>query len=387
MTAPARRSAGPALAVTGWAVVAPAGLGATAFAAAVAAHRPPAGPEPVDVRGLFGQPLPADRAHALVDFSAREHLGRKGTSFLDRATSLAVVGSGLALADAGLVVDDGNRGRTGIVLGTTAGSIRSTSDFSLETVVQDKPYLVNPVLFPNAVMNCAAGRCAIWHRLKGVNATVAGGQLAGLQALRYGRNVVRRGYADRLLVGAVEEFSPQLAWGEHALHAAETGRAPLGEGAAVLVVEDAERVRGDGRRPEAEILAVEVGTAVPGGDPDPGACLAACLTRALARAGVAPADVWAVASGERGVAALDDVEQRGIDTALGAGPRRLRVKELVGECGAASGALQVAALLGLHRAGVAPDGAVGVVTSCSADGAVGAAVVRGWRRAGRDHRG
>jgi 3-oxoacyl-[acyl-carrier-protein] synthase II len=370
------------LAITGWGVLSSTGIGAEDFSSAVTQGRGGL----ADVRGMFDEPLPEDQACVLVGFRARDHLGRKGTSFLDRSTALALVGCDAALADADLCVDDGNRDRVGIVLGTTAGSIRSTSEYSRETLVQDKPYLVNPVLFPNAVMNCAAGQCAIWHRLKGVNATVAGGQIAGLNVLRYARNVLQRDYADALLVGAVEEFSPQVAWGTRCLHAGEPERVPLGEGAVVFLAEDARRARAAGRAPDAEVLAVEVGLyAPPGEEPDPGRGLAACIERALDRAGVAAPEVWAVASGERGVALLDDVERHGIASAIGPGPRRLRVKELVGECHAASGAFQLAALLGHHRGNPALDGRVSVVTSCSADGAVGAAVVRGWSRARGDH--
>jgi 3-oxoacyl-[acyl-carrier-protein] synthase II len=148
----------------------------------------------------------------------------------------------------------------------------------------------------------------------------------------------------------------------------------------VFVVEDAAKL--NGRKPDAEILAVELGTyGPPGEQPDAGDGLAVCIARALDRAGVMASDVWAVASGETGA---DDVEPRGIAQALG-NVRKVLIKELLGECHAASGALQLAALLAHHRTDPALDGRVSVVTSCSADGAVGAAVVRGWSRAGRDH--
>ncbi|MFD8588241.1 beta-ketoacyl synthase N-terminal-like domain-containing protein [Streptomyces sp. NPDC059637] len=382
-----------ALAITGWGTVCSLAIGAEEFSAAVAEGR--SGLR--DVTGMFeDEDLPAAEACAMPDFRVRDHLGRKGTSFFDRSTSLALVGCSLALDDTDLAVGDDNRERVGIVLGTTAGSIRATGEYSRETLVQDRPYLVNPMLFPNTVMNCAAGQAAIRHRLKGVNATVAGGQLAGLSALRYARNLIRRDYADALLVGSVEEFSPHTAWGTHHLYADDDGRAPVGEGSAVFVVEDAAAVHRAGRLPDAEVLAVEVGTYAPAdGRPEagdrgrPGAAegLATCIARALERAGAAPSEVWAVASGESGVEHRDAVERRGIEAALGTTAERLRVKRSTGECHSASGSLQIAALLGRHRIDPALDGRLSVVTSCSPDGAVGAAVLRGWHRARRDHRG
>lgn len=386
----AERGAGPrlrngTLAITGWGAVSSLAIGAEDFSAAVTEGR--SGLR--DVTGMFeDMELPHEKAFAMPDFRVRDHLGRKGTSFFDRSTSLALVGCTLALEDADLVVDDANRERVGIVMGTTAGSIKSTSDYSRETLVQDRPYLVNALLFPNAVMNCAASQSAIWHRLKGVNATVAGGQIAGLSALRYARNQIRRAYVDALLVGSVEEYSPHTAWGTERLYASETQRATVGEGSAVFVVEDAAAVREAGRLPDAEVLAVEIGTyGQPGSRPDPGDGLATCITRALTTAGVSPSDVWAVASGENGIERLGKVERRGIEQVLGSGPERLRIKEAVGECHSASTSLGIAGLLGRHRAAPELDGRLSVVTSCSADGTVGAAVLRGWHRARRADRG
>lgn len=371
------------LAITGWGVVSSLAIGADEFTAAVDEGR--SGLR--DVTGMFDEELPEDQAFALTDFKVRDHLGRKGTSFFDRSTSLGLVGCTLALDDTDLTVTDDNRERVGIVLGTTAGSIKATSDYSRETLENDRPYLVNPLLFPNTVMNCAAGQSAIWHKLKGVNATVAGGQLAGLSALRYARNQIRRRYADALLVGSVEEFSPHTAWFTHRQHSAEVGRAKLGEGSAVFVVEDAATVRAQGRRPDAEVLAVEVGTyGAPGHEPDAGAGLAGCIRRALDRAGVDPAEVRAVATGECGITRLDDIERRGTEAALGTEVWRVRAKEWVGECHSASGSLQIAAVLAGHRGHPELDGAVSVVTSVSPDGGVGAAVLRGWHRARGDHR-
>ncbi|KAA2254450.1 beta-ketoacyl synthase [Solihabitans fulvus] len=371
-----------AIAITGWGVLSSAGIGADEFARAVTAGRGSA----ADVSEMFEEPVPRQDAFALVDFKVRDYLGRKGTSFLDRSTSLAMVACGQALADTDLVVDDSNNERVGIALGTTAGSVKSTSDYSRDTFVQERPYLVNPLVFPNAVMNCAAGQSAIRYRLRGVNTTVAGGALAALSALRYARNLIGCGYADALLVGTTEEFSPQVAWATHFAMEAGGGDLAAGEGAAVFVVEDADAVREAGRRPDAEVLAIEVGLHVPadeataGPETDFSESLAGCVVRALSRAGVEPGEVWAVASAENGMPLTDGFEDRAIRAVLGDGPVRLRVKEFTGESHSASGAFQVAALLARHRADPTLDGRVSVVTTRTSDGAIGAAVLRGWSR-------
>ncbi|MER7751417.1 beta-ketoacyl synthase N-terminal-like domain-containing protein [Kitasatospora sp. NPDC097643] len=371
------------LAITGWGVLSPQGVGADAFARAMAQGRSGL----ADVGGMFDEPLPAQKAHAIVDFDVREHLGRRRTGNLDRSTAFAVTATGLALADAGLVLAEEDREEVGVVLGCTAGSLRATADFDRETLVNDRPYMVEPLLFPNAVMNCAASRCAIWHDLRGVNGTVPSGQLSAVSVLRYGRTLIRRGHARTLLLGAVEEFGTHRAWIEQHRYGGEPSRLPLGEAAVVLVAEDAARVRAEGRPMDAEILAAEFGQyAAPGQSPDPAEGLAGRLRDALRAAGVTPAEVTSVVTGERGIPHLDEVERSAVEAVFGRHGERLRVKELTGECDGAAGMVQIAAVLARHREDPARDGQVSVVTSCSEDGAVGAVVFRGWSRngAGRD---
>ena len=371
------------LAITGWGVASPIGIGADEFAAAFAAGRDGR----TDVSEMFDdEPLPRPDAFAMTEFKAKDHLGRKGTTFLDRGTALAMVACGKAMADAGLEIGEDNETRVGLALGTTAGSVRSTSDYSKATFVEDKPYMVNPLIFPNAVMNGAAGQSAIRYRLKGVNATLAGGPVAVLSALRYARSLIGLDRVDTLLVGAAEEFGPQVAWANEFAMREHGGDLPAGEGAAMFVVEDAAKARAAGRALDAEILAVEVGTHVPADENDPDVdfspTLAACLRRALSRAGVAADEVHAVASAENGMPAKDSYEDRAITDVLGAGPRRVRVKQQTGEALSASNALQLAALLSMHRGNPGLDGRVSVLTSHTPDGVVGAAVLCGW--SGRD---
>ncbi|MEU3465602.1 beta-ketoacyl synthase N-terminal-like domain-containing protein [Streptomyces sp. NPDC006733] len=382
-TETAARPAGPlVLAITGFGVLSGAGIGARALADAVGS----ADAVTADVSEMFEEPLPRPDAHALVDFTVRDHLGRKGTSFFDRSTALSMVACKEALEDTDLEINDDNRARIGITLGTTAGSAKSTSDYSKDTFVQDRPYLVNPLLFPNAVMNCAAGQAGIWYGLQGANATIAGGPLAMLNVLRYSRNLIGCGYADALLTGSVEEFSPQSAWAVHYAQSIEGGDLPPGEGAAVFVVENAVAVRAAGRRPDAEVLAVEVGFFDrPGPDRAFTEGLATCLVRALERAGVTADQVTTVATAANGMTRLDEAEEAAVTAVLGSEVPRLRVKESTGEAFSASGAFQLAALLARHRAEPARDGEISVITTRSAEGAAGAAVIRGWSRDGGDN--
>lgn len=382
------------LVITGWSTVSPAGVGRAALADRLAGAGAVAGPAaatgggvalaepaaaaPAAVTTLTDEPLPAPDGHALVDFDVRAHLGRKGTSSYDRATALAVVACGDALLDARVTVDEVNRARLGAVLGTSLGSFRSTSDFTRETLVQDKPYLVNPVLFPNTVMNCASGQAAIRYGLRGVNATVATGPLAFLDALRYGANAINRGYVDAMLVGAVEEFSPHRAWttwltGGPAM--------PTGEAAAVFLLTRADPPEWAGPRREAEVLALATAYG-PGGGAAADRALTGCIRRALRGAGVDPADIGIVLTGES--TSHDNGEYTPACAALGHKPARMRVSRLFGRCDAATGGLALATFL--TAVGPEPRPALALLTARSPDGGAAAAIVRGWAHAGSSGR-
>lgn len=362
------------LAITGWSALCGAGVGTAPLIEVVrTGHGPVAAP----VGAWYDDVLPAGHAHAQPDFSVRERLGRKGTSLFDRWTGFAVVTCDLALRDGEIRLDRMRRDRMGVVLGTTAGGVKSTSDFSRETLVQEKPYLVPPSLFANTVMNCAAGQSAIWFGLHGVNATLAGGRLAFPQVLRYCAATLRQGRADLLLAGAVEEFTPHTAWLTH-LHAPG---AVAGEGAAVFVLERSAAARTAGRHIDAEILAVV--TAHCPGDHSADAhtqALAACAGTALARAGIDAAQIDIAATGGAGI------ETDAVIAALGRKPATiLSAGEWLGECQAAAAGLQLALVLALHRLDPAHDGAVSLLTAHTEDGGVAAWVVRGWCRGNHDH--
>lgn len=357
-----------ALLLRGWGALSRAGTGAGALAGALHGSV-------TDGVADSAEPLPRPGPLMVPDFDARRALGRKGTGSLDRCTALMLVACGLALDDAGVVADNGDRDRTGVAVGTTAGSLKSTMDYSRETLVCDRPYLVNPLLFPNTVMNCAAGRAAIWYGLRGVNATLAGGPIAFLHVLRFAQNALDRGHVDRLVVGAVEEFSPHNAW--HVRLGTENGdRLPAGEAAAAFVV----RARTAAARPDcdAEILAVSCGFAANG---DVRSALARHVRQVIARSG--PADgIATLVTGECGD---DRVETHAVEMAVDGGVETVvRVNHLLGNCQAATGAMQLAMMLALHRDDSARDGQVFLMTAHTADGAVGAAAVRGWSRAGAD---
>ncbi|HEX5116360.1 MAG TPA: beta-ketoacyl synthase N-terminal-like domain-containing protein [Pseudonocardiaceae bacterium] len=350
------------VAVSGWSAVSAAGMAAREFSDSILA-----GLTRLRVPGL-DEPVPSDEPVGCVPgFDIRGTLGRKNTRSMDRITALAVLAVGRLLAGEWPAEQESDGDHTGLVLGTSTGSVQSMMDFTRDSFVRDKPYLVDPARFPNAIMNRAAGQSAIWYGLRGPNATVAGGQVAGLFALRYAERLHRYGHARSVLCGAVEELSPQRTWLER--HRREDGEpVPLGEGCAVFRLESAEDAGARGRPVLAHLMAtafrvypspVEIPTV-----------LADCARSVLKAADASAADVWALA------ADLTDAQLTGLTQVIGNGPRRITPAAILGDAGAASAAFEVAAALSHAEADRASDGRLALVASVDRDGMAGVAALR-----------
>jgi hypothetical protein len=145
---------------------------------------------------------------AVPDFDVCAELGRKGSSTLDRLGALALLVARDCLKDVAQVPPD-----TGVTVTTTVGSLRSTLEFSGITITGPKPSNVPPSLFPNTVMNAAAGLVAIRHALTGPNTTIAGGKAGGIKAVSYIDLLTETALLSACLLVCVEELSaPRSAW-------------------------------------------------------------------------------------------------------------------------------------------------------------------------------
>ncbi|MCX5415791.1 beta-ketoacyl synthase N-terminal-like domain-containing protein [Streptomyces sp. NBC_00059] len=359
MTASPPRTTG--LAISAWAATSPYGRDREAFVQGVRAGRRAVAPLDPD-----SWHVPFAEAGVVPDFEARAVLGRKGTRSMDRPTALAVATVGTLLAEssgAGAPPADD----VALVLGTSNGSVQSMMDFTRDSLTEAKPYHVDPARFPNTVMNCAAGQCAIWHGLRGPNTTLAGGRATALLALNYARRLWRSGRASTVLCGAVEEFSEQRARLE-SWNAPDT-TVPLGEGCAMFALEPLDVVLARGERPHAELLTLEFG--VFAAVEESADVLALLVARALGAAGLDPARIDLVAP-SAGAEPLRELERTAIEKALlTADPRWVEVTPLTGDAGAASGTFQIAAVLAQE-----PAAEHALITSIDRDGVVGCAVLR-----------
>ncbi|MFJ4435750.1 beta-ketoacyl synthase N-terminal-like domain-containing protein [Streptomyces sp. NPDC088923] len=359
----------PSLVLSAWSAISPYGVGNEPLRQGLAEGRDAL--VPLD-REQYEAPFA--RAGLVPGFTAAEYVGKKGTRTMDRVTALAVTAVGGLV---GVVAEElaERPEQTALVLGTGSGSVQSIMDFTKDSLTGERPYHVEAARFPNTVMNRAAGQSAIWHHIKGPNTTVAGGSLTGLLALSYALRLHRGGHCGRVLCGAAEEFSTQRAWLEWHGRAEEERETPLGEGAAVFLVEPAEEAAAAGRTALARVAGVRFRAyRTPDGARE---ALTTCVRETLEAAGTSPAGVRFVAPLGGGGKRAAEEEQAVTDALPGARPEWLRLRGLLGDTSAAATALQLAAVLAAAgERGLGP-GEAALVTGVEQDGQVGCAVFTG----------
>lgn len=336
--------------VTGLGVVSAAGVTRDDFYAALAEGR-----SGVTVDEKLG---PVAR---IGDFRVKEHVEARALRRLARLAQLGLVAAKQALAQAGEI--GAPRERIGIVLGTGLGTLHETIEF-LTGCHREGPGAGSPALFPQSVMNAAAGQMALELQLRGPNTTVNHREASALGALAAARDLLVLGRADALVVGGLDEWNPEAHHGYRRLGGLSKSAARpyargrdgtvLGEGAAMVVLERAEDAARRGARPLARIAGLgaagearaRVGWSSAAG-PGPAGSAVRAIQAALAEADCPPRAIDWVCGGGVGLA-VDALEARAVEQAVTVPAGRAAPHgSIVGQTGAllAGDALRLAAAI------------------------------------------
>jgi len=181
--------------VRDWTAVSPLGIGRAAFQSAVRNY--------LSDSTISGR-VTSEAPTLFESFDKKLYLGKKGVRGMDRLGAYATIASHL-LANETEELNNHDHSRIGVVLGTGTGSLKSQITFIEDLHVQERVEWVDPIQFPQTVMNCAAGQVSIWHRFTGVNMTVSSGYHSGVTACEYAGNLFRQNRVDWILVGSAEE--------------------------------------------------------------------------------------------------------------------------------------------------------------------------------------
>src|SRR3990167_501980 len=154
------------------------------------------------------------QAGEITDFDAKVYLGPKGIRHIDRTSLLVSSGTVLAFRDADVESNTYSEDELGIVVGSTYGSIDSISSFDFQSL-REGPNYVNPMDFPNTVLNAPASRASIFCKAKGLNTTISNGVTSSIDAIIYASDFLRMGRVRAVVAGGVHGLTHDIFWGAH----------------------------------------------------------------------------------------------------------------------------------------------------------------------------
>lgn len=386
-------TAGDPVVVTGVGVVAPTGVGAEAFAAALREGRSGVGPiAAFDPEGLDSR-IAAEVVPDALDPGRWVH-PRKAAKTMSRAALLAVAAAGMARLQAGLGRDDHDPERLAVCLGIGGMGPTDVDLLSVqaEAVVDaarqlegpvDEPAITrayrartNPVTVLRGLPNLAAAHVAIQNGARGPSVSIATACAAGTQAVGQAMRMIRSGDADLVLAGGTDAaVNPVSVLGFDLLGTlshrnAEPERASrpfdrdrdgfvIGEGSAVVLLERASDALARGAAPLAELVGFGAtcdAWRITDERPDAGGA-AGAIRRCLDDAGMEPADVGYVNAHGTGTRMNDVLETRAIKEVFGPLAHDTPVsstKSMIGHLLAASGAVELVATILALREGFLP---------------------------------
>ncbi|WKZ38591.1 MAG: beta-ketoacyl-ACP synthase II [Anaerolineales bacterium] len=294
-------------------------------------------------------------------FDAASLFGTREARKMDRFTQFATAAALEALEQSGLKIDDTNRDRIGILIGSGIGGIITMLD-QYEVMKERGPERVSPFLIPMMISDGAAGNLAIRVGARGPNMALATACASGTNALGEAAEMIRRGAADAMIAGASEASISALAMaGMNVMTALSTRnddpqRASrpfdknrdgflMAEGAGILVLESLEHAQARG----ATILCEFAGYGTSddafhiSAPAENGAGAAISMQLALENAEFSPADIDYINAHGTSTQLNDKSETAAIKTVFGEHAYKVPVsstKSMTGHLLGASGALE-----------------------------------------------
>lgn len=129
--------------------------------------------------------------------------GTREARKMDRFTQFATAATLEALAQSGLKIDEANRDRVGVLIGSGIGGIITLLQ-EVETLRERGPDRISPFLIPMMISDSAAGMIAIRVGARGPNFSLASACATGTNAVGEAAEIIRRGAADAMIAGAAE---------------------------------------------------------------------------------------------------------------------------------------------------------------------------------------
>ncbi len=346
--------------VTGMGAICATGHDADSFLAALRAGTVGIGP----IHTIPTDRLSARVAAQVTGLDPTAHFTAKQLPMLDRVSQLALIAARQAMAQAGLAA--GDVPGAAVVLGTGGG--QATYDQVYDEFYGQRLPRVHPFTVPRIMPNAPASHVSMAFGTRGPCFAVASACASANHAIGQAAAMIRTGLVDVAVTGGSDaSVVPGFLKGWEALRvlAPEACRPfsrdrtglVIGEGAGILVLEEAGHALARGAQPIMELAGFGMGSdAADITAPDP-AGAARAMRAALADAGCAPGEVGYVNAHGTGTRLNDRTETAALRQVFGAALDRIPVsstKSMIGHCMTAGGALELIATALALRDGVLP---------------------------------
>ena len=355
----ANRSSHQRVVITGMGAITPVGHTVTETWEALKAGR----------SGVVGLTLldpaswPCQIAGELRGFDPGQFIPHKKIRHMAFASQLAVIAAGEALRDAGLDLEQEDRDRVGVLVGTAGGSTVEETERAAMRLMKRGAKRQSPFQIVRLWPNMASYFVAEAYRLRGYNSTVCTACASATQAIGEAAEVIRRGGAEVMVTGGTESmvsetvlagFVAMRALATSFNHEPERAMRPFdadregfvsAQGSAMLVLESLAHAQGRGARIYAEMLGYGVSNDIyhmiapdPGGE---GAALA--VRQALASARVSIEEVDYINAHGTSTPLGDVAETRAIKAVFGERAYEIPIsatKSMIGHMMGATGAVE-----------------------------------------------
>ncbi len=295
-------------------------------------------------------------------FDPERYMTKAEARRMGRYTQYAMAAAAEAMRDAGLdrMEEGEDRTRWGCIISSGCGGLETTEEAAV-TAAQKGYDRVSPFFIPMIISNMAAGLVSIRYGLKGMCECPVTACAGGNNAIGDAFRAIRDGYADVMVCGGTEAgVTPLAIGGFSSMRALHTGTDPdrasipfdaersgfvMGEGAAVLVLEELGRALENGANIYGEVVgygascdAYHMTAPAPGGEGG-----ARAMALALADAGVEPEQVDYINAHGTSTSLNDAGETAAIKTVFGDHAYQLAVsstKSMTGHLLGAAGAVE-----------------------------------------------
>ena len=299
-------------------------------------------------------------AAEVKDFDPTQYMDKKSARRMEQFCQFAVAAAGQAIADAGLTMEQEDPYMVGCSVGSGIGSLQAM-EREYDRLKEKGPGRVGPMLVPLMISNMAAGNVSIAYGLKGKSLNVVTACATGTHSIGEAYRTIQYGDADVMVAGGTESsITPIGIAGFSALTALSFSEDPqrasipfdkdrngfvMGEGSAVVVLEELEHAKRRGAKIYAELTGYGCSSDAyhitsPAED---GSGAATAMLNALKDGGVAPEELTYINAHGTSTHHNDLFETRAIKLAFGKHAYDLKInstKSMVGHLLGAAGAVE-----------------------------------------------